>query len=82
MTYGAPCGTISLSKGPEPRDRKGKKTMTQKDLIMIASNSEMMAMLAEIADIQKNMCHKTIYEQKTAKAKMKEMAKEIIENLH
>lgn len=56
--------------------------MTQKDLIEIASNDEMMDILKEIAFIQQNMCHKTIYEQKTAKAQMKRLAKEIIESIH
>lgn len=55
--------------------------MTQKELIAIASNAQAMDMLKEIAFIQVNMCHKTIYEQKKAKAKIKEMAKEIAESI-
>lgn len=56
--------------------------MTQKELFQIASDEEMMEILKEIAEIQRNMCHKTIYEQETAKKKMKRLAKEIIETIH
>ncbi len=55
--------------------------MTQKQLIELASNEELMRMMEKIAEIQSNMCNKTIYEQKTAKAEMKRLAKEIIEEL-
>jgi hypothetical protein len=55
--------------------------MTQKDLIKIASDERAMDLLREIAMIQSNMCHKTIYEKKSAKQKMHRMAKEIIEGL-
>lgn len=55
--------------------------MTQKDLIKIASDERAMDLLREIAEIQSNMCCKTVYEQKTAKQKMQRMAKEIIEGM-
>lgn len=56
--------------------------MTQKQIIAIASSEDAMYILSEISHIQRNMCHKTIYEQKTAKAKMKRLAKELIESLN
>lgn len=55
--------------------------MTQKDLMKIASDERAMDLLREIAEIQSNMCFKTVYEQKTAKQKMQRMAKEIIEGM-
>lgn len=55
--------------------------MTQKQILEIAANEDAMFLLQEIAYIQRNMCYKTIYEQKTAKAKMKNKAKEIMEVL-
>lgn len=55
--------------------------MTQKQILAIAASAEAMDILKEIAEIQRNMCHKTIYEQKTAKAKMKRLAKELIEGV-
>lgn len=56
--------------------------MTQKQIIAIANNEEVMELLQEIARIQSNMEYKTSYEQKSAKAEMKELAKEIIEALN
>lgn len=53
--------------------------MTQKEILAIASSVDAMDILKEIEEIQRNMCHKTVYEQKTAKAKMKRLAKELIE---
>ena len=53
--------------------------MTQKQLFAIAANEEAMDILKELEKIQRNMCHKTIYERKTAKAKMKRLAKELLE---
>lgn len=53
--------------------------MTMKEIIKMANNSEVMYMLEEIAEIQANMCFKTIYEQKTAMKKIKNLAKEIQE---
>lgn len=55
--------------------------MTQKQILAIAGNEDAMWILQEIAEIQSNMCHKTIYEQKTAKARMKSLAKELIETI-
>lgn len=55
--------------------------MTQKQIIALATNEDAMYFLLRIEEIQKNMCHKTIYEQKNAKAKIKEFAKEIIERI-
>lgn len=53
--------------------------MTQKEILKIAANEDAMDILREIADIQLNMCHKTVYEQKSAKAKMKKLVKEMLE---
>lgn len=53
--------------------------MTQKEIFAIASSQDSMEIIKEIAEIQRNLCHKTVYEQKTAKAKMKRLAKELIE---
>lgn len=53
--------------------------MTQKQIIEIAANEDALDMLEKIAHIQRNMCHKTAYEQKTAKAEMKRLAKELLE---
>lgn len=56
--------------------------MTQKDIIAIAKNPVAMEILAEIAEIQANMCYKTIYERKTATRKMKDLAKEMIDEIN
>lgn len=53
--------------------------MTQKQIFEITANEEAMDILKEIAHIQNNMCFKTIYEQKTAKAEMKHLARELLE---
>ena len=55
--------------------------MLQKDIIRIAKNPVAMEILAEIAEIQANMCYKTEYEMKTENRKMKELAKELIEEI-
>lgn len=51
--------------------------MTQKDILTLATNPELIALLTEITEINSNMNSKTIYEQKTAAKKMKTIAKEI-----
>ena len=53
--------------------------MTQKEILKIAVNEDAMDILREIALIQRNMCHKTVYEQKSAKSKMTKLAKEMLE---
>ena len=53
--------------------------MTQKEIFAIASTEDCMEILKEIEKIQSNMCFKTAYEQKTAKAEMKRLAKELLE---
>lgn len=55
--------------------------MTQKEIIMLASDPDLMALLTEIAEEERNLIHKTIYEQKTAKKRMKNRAAEIIETV-
>ena len=55
--------------------------MTQKQIFALAANEEAMDILKEIESIQRNMCHKTIYEQKTAKAEMKRLAKELLNTI-
>ena len=60
----------------------GNETMTQKQILKMAGNEEIWWRMQEIAEIQANMCHKTIYERKTATRKMKDYAKEIIEILN
>lgn len=55
--------------------------MTQKDIIAIAKNPVAMEILAEIANIQENMCYKTEYEQKTETRRMKALAKELIDDI-
>lgn len=55
--------------------------MTQKEIIMIAKNPVAIEILKEIANIQENMCYKTEYEKKTENRKMKELAKELIEDI-
>ncbi len=55
--------------------------MTQKQIFAITANEEAMDILKEIAHVQDNMCFKTIYEQKTAKAEMKRLAKELLETI-
>lgn len=56
--------------------------MTQKEIIKMASDFEIQWRLREIAMIESNMCHKTVYEQKTARNKMKNYAREIQEILN
>ena len=55
--------------------------MTQKEILKIASNEDAMDILQEIVFIQRNMCHKTVYEQKSAKAQMKKLVKELLESV-
>lgn len=55
--------------------------MTHKEILKIAANEEAMDLLKEIASIQQNMCHKTIYEQKSAKVKIKNLVREILETM-
>ena len=56
--------------------------MTQKQILAITADEEAMDILKEISHIQSNMCFKTTYEQKTAKAEMKQLAKEFIERMN
>lgn len=55
--------------------------MTQKEILKIAANEDTMDILKEIAFIQRNMCNKTVYEQKSAKAQMKKLVKELLESI-
>ena len=55
--------------------------MTQKEILKIAANEDTMDILKEIAFIQRNMCHKTVYEQKSEKAQMKKLVKELLESI-
>lgn len=55
--------------------------MNKKQLLRLAENEAAIYLLKEIAREQKNLCHKTIYEQKHAKERMKSYAQEIIEML-
>lgn len=55
--------------------------MTQKQIISLATNEDAMYFLLRIAEIQRNLSSKTVYEQRAAKAKIKEFAKEIIDRL-
>ena len=55
--------------------------MTQKEILTLAADSELMSILQNISYIQSNFEFKTVYEQKTAKQEMKRLAKSIIENL-
>lgn len=55
--------------------------MTQKEIFAITNNEDAMMILREIEEIQKNLCHKTIYERKTATRKMKALAKELLEEI-
>lgn len=48
--------------------------MTKKAILQMAADPEIMDCMMEIAAIQSNMCHKTIYEQRTAKRRMAQMA--------
>lgn len=61
------------------RKRKEGTKMTQKQILAIAASEDAMWILKEIADIQRNMCHKTIYERKTATKEMKSLAKQLQE---
>lgn len=56
--------------------------MTQKQIIRMASDFEIQWRLREIDGINSNMCHKTVFEQATAKRKMKQYAREIQEILN
>ena len=53
--------------------------MTMKEIIKMASNPEIMDIMAEIAEIQSNMSSKTVYEVRTANKRMKELARGIQE---
>lgn len=53
--------------------------MTQKQILAIAASEDAMNILKEIEHIQSNMCYKTEYEQRSAKAEMKRLAKELLE---
>lgn len=56
--------------------------MTQKQIIRMASDFEIQWRLKEIDRINSNMCHKTVFEQATAKREMKQYAREIQEILN
>lgn len=60
---------------------KEEYKMTQKDILILAKDPELMALLVEIAEIDSNMCHKTVYEQKTAAKRMQNYAKEIADTI-
>ena len=51
--------------------------MTQKEVMAIVRSRTAMEILQEMARIEANMIHKTKYEQKTAKAKLKNFARMI-----
>ena len=53
--------------------------MTIKDIVAIAGNPDAMYILDKIREEQENLCYKTEYEKKTAKDRMKELAKAIQE---
>lgn len=55
--------------------------MTQKDLMKIVENADLIYTLLEMREIQQNLIYKTAYEKKTATKRMKELAKEIITEL-
>lgn len=55
--------------------------MTQAQLLKLAASEEALDLLDKIVFEQQNLCCKTIYEVKSSKRKMKELAKEIIEIL-
>lgn len=56
--------------------------MTQKEILTIASDSELMGILEHISYLQSNQQFKTVYEQKAAKQEMKHFAKIIIDSLN
>ena len=56
--------------------------MTCKEILRIASDEVCMLMLKEIGEMQANMGSKTVYEQKTAKAEIKRIAKELLEYMN
>ena len=56
--------------------------MTCKEILRLTSDEVCMLMLKEIAEMQSNMGSKTVYEQKTAKAEIKRIAKELIEYMN
>ena len=55
--------------------------MTQKQILALAADNELMSILERISNIQANMQFKTEHEQKSAKQEMKHFAKIIIESL-
>ena len=55
--------------------------MTQKQILKLAEDSELMSILEHISYIQANLQWKTVYEQKAAKQEMKHFAKIIIDSL-
>lgn len=56
--------------------------MTCKEILKITSDKVCMLMLKEIEEMQANMSSKTVYEQKTAKAEIKRIAKELLEYMN
>ena len=55
--------------------------MTQKEIIMLASDPDLMALMNEIAHEDRNLCHKTIHEQRTARKRMQNLAADISDTL-
>ena len=51
--------------------------MTSKEIRFIATNWEAQRLLEKIDREVSNLCHKTIYEQKTSEKKIKEWTKEL-----
>jgi len=72
---------IIVSVKRETHHFKGVREMTQKDLMKIVENADLMYTLLEMREIQQNLIYKTVYEKKTAAKRMKELAKEIIAEL-
>ena len=51
--------------------------MTQKEIVRLAADPDLMFYLNEITKIQQNMCHKTIYEKKHAAVRIHDYALQI-----
>lgn len=55
--------------------------MNTKQLLKLTANEDAIYYLMEMVQIQQNMCSKTVYEQRTAKIELKDLAAKILEEL-
>ena len=77
----------SLNRQHKPRfpidsvhtEKNGGDTVTQKELIRIASDREIMSYMREIGNMVSNLCYKSEYELPNAKRKIREYCRLVMD---